>query len=292
MTMALLPGSPAIDAGVPVEGITTDQRGISRTDYGPPDIGAFEYRTCSPCPAHADAGGPYVIHEGDSLTLDASASDGYSLTYSWDVNGDGVFTDATGVHPTLSWDQLKNLGISDGPATFNVKVQVDDRFGNKAISPAVSLQVLNAAPTATFSNNGPIHVGETVTVQFSNANDPSPIDTAAGFHYAFATDPTALAGATYENSGATPYGSFTFSTAGKQTIYGRIIAQDNDYSEYATQFVVYYQPGTLVVVNTNDSGTGSLRDAVDYSSPGSQIVFDSSLQGQTITLTSGELVDR
>ena len=42
MTMALLPGSPAIDAGVPVAGITTDQRGISRTAYGPPDIGAFE----------------------------------------------------------------------------------------------------------------------------------------------------------------------------------------------------------------------------------------------------------
>jgi hypothetical protein len=43
MTMALLPGSPAIDAGVPVDGITTDQRGISRTDFGPPDIGAFEF---------------------------------------------------------------------------------------------------------------------------------------------------------------------------------------------------------------------------------------------------------
>ena len=43
MTMALLPGSPAIDAGLPVEGITSDQRGISRTDYGPPDIGAYEY---------------------------------------------------------------------------------------------------------------------------------------------------------------------------------------------------------------------------------------------------------
>jgi hypothetical protein len=41
--MALLPGSQAIDAGVPTKGVTTDQRGISRTDYGPPDIGAFEY---------------------------------------------------------------------------------------------------------------------------------------------------------------------------------------------------------------------------------------------------------
>ncbi len=41
-TMALLPGSPAIGAGVAVAGITTDQRGIARPQGEAPDIGAFE----------------------------------------------------------------------------------------------------------------------------------------------------------------------------------------------------------------------------------------------------------
>jgi hypothetical protein len=41
-TMALLPGSPAINAGVMVSGITTDQRGIPRPQGIAPDIGAFE----------------------------------------------------------------------------------------------------------------------------------------------------------------------------------------------------------------------------------------------------------
>src|SRR5207237_176378 len=43
-TQALLPGSPAIDAGVSVAGVTTDQRGVSRTGIGDttPDIGAYE----------------------------------------------------------------------------------------------------------------------------------------------------------------------------------------------------------------------------------------------------------
>jgi hypothetical protein len=41
-TMALLPGSPAIDAGVAVPGVTTDQRGIPRPQGKAPDIGAFE----------------------------------------------------------------------------------------------------------------------------------------------------------------------------------------------------------------------------------------------------------
>jgi hypothetical protein len=43
-TMALLPGSPAIDAGVAVAGVTTDQRGVPRPQGTAPDIGAFESR--------------------------------------------------------------------------------------------------------------------------------------------------------------------------------------------------------------------------------------------------------
>jgi predicted outer membrane repeat protein len=47
---------------------------------------------------------------------------------------------------------------------------------------------------------------------------------------------------------------------------------------------------TLTVLNTNDSGTGSLRAEITAASKGDTIVFDSSLDGQTINLTSGELV--
>jgi CSLREA domain-containing protein len=41
-TMALLTGSPAIDAGAAVNGVTSDQRGLARPQGGAPDIGAFE----------------------------------------------------------------------------------------------------------------------------------------------------------------------------------------------------------------------------------------------------------
>jgi hypothetical protein len=44
LTHALLPGSPALDAGVAVAGVTTDQRGIPRPQGSAPDIGAFESR--------------------------------------------------------------------------------------------------------------------------------------------------------------------------------------------------------------------------------------------------------
>src|SRR5438067_6338665 len=48
-------------------------------------------------------------------------------------------------------------------------------------------------------------------------------------------------------------------------------------------------PSTLTVTNNHDSGAGSLRDAIGHAKDGDTIVFASSLTGQTIALTSGEL---
>ena len=46
---------------------------------------------------------------------------------------------------------------------------------------------------------------------------------------------------------------------------------------------------TLTVVNTADSGPGSLRATIAGAAAGDTIVFNHALAGQTITLTSGEL---
>jgi hypothetical protein len=46
---------------------------------------------------------------------------------------------------------------------------------------------------------------------------------------------------------------------------------------------------TLTVANDFDSGAGSLRDTIAAAGSGDTIVFDPSLNGRTITLTSGEL---
>jgi hypothetical protein len=49
-------------------------------------------------------------------------------------------------------------------------------------------------------------------------------------------------------------------------------------------------PSTLTVTSTADSGPGTLRADIAAAQPGDTIVFSPSLAGQTITLTSGELV--
>jgi hypothetical protein len=50
------------------------------------------------------------------------------------------------------------------------------------------------------------------------------------------------------------------------------------------------QAATISVTNTTDSGGGSLRQALADAVDGDTINFNSSLNGQTITLTSGELL--
>src|SRR5438046_6573111 len=46
---------------------------------------------------------------------------------------------------------------------------------------------------------------------------------------------------------------------------------------------------TLTVLNNHDAGAGSLRDAIGHAHSGDTIVFASSLNGQTIALTSDQL---
>jgi hypothetical protein len=49
------------------------------------------------------------------------------------------------------------------------------------------------------------------------------------------------------------------------------------------------QTKPVTVVNTNDSGPGSLRDAIAIATSGDDIAFSHDLEDQTITLTSGQL---
>ena len=97
----------------------------------------------------ANAGGPYSLVEGGSVTLLASALDPGaedSLQFVWDVNGDNVFTDATGVNPTLSSSQLAALGIANGPATFNISIRASDNLGGATTSTRTPLMIGNAPP--------------------------------------------------------------------------------------------------------------------------------------------------
>lgn len=188
----------------------------------------------------ADAGGPYGIEEGDGVTLDASASaddDGDTLTYSWDVNGDGTFGDATGVSPVLTAADLAALGMTDGPAdsTTNLKVQVSDgQDGSPVTSAAAALSISNVAPTAAIAGDDEAVTNSPITLTFS-ATDPSPDDEAGSFSYSIDWDdgstPDAVSGDASEDV------AHTYTQVGTFNVTVTATDKDGGVSEQESMFV-------------------------------------------------------
>jgi hypothetical protein len=125
----------------------------------------------------ADAGGPYTIQQGQSLTLDASGStdpQGLPLTYTWDVNGNGVFGEATGVSPTVSWTHLQSLGISAAGSPYEVEVRVHDSNGLEDTSEIALLTVEATTFPATLSGDSTVQEGSTFTLLLTPPRTQTP----------------------------------------------------------------------------------------------------------------------
>lgn len=126
-------------------------------------------------PPVANAGGPYTIEEGSSLSLDGSSSfDPYggALTFAWDINGDGVFTDAIGVNPTLHWSALNALGILHG-GIYSVSVRATNTAGFNSVSDSATLTILGDPPEVELLGPSTIVRGQQLELTIS-ALDPSP----------------------------------------------------------------------------------------------------------------------
>jgi hypothetical protein len=105
-------------------------------------------------PPVANAGGPYHVDSGSTVQLDASgtfdpAGASKTLTYKWDLNGDGVFGetgaaatngDETGIAPSFKAPNSQN-------GTFVVALQVTDSAG--LISTATAIVIVNNTGTST-----------------------------------------------------------------------------------------------------------------------------------------------
>ena len=75
-------------------------------------------------PPVADANGPYTGLVGQPVQLDGSGSwdaDGDALTYTWDLDMDGQYDDATGVSPSYTWNSTY---------AGNIKLRVRDSHGD------------------------------------------------------------------------------------------------------------------------------------------------------------------
>ena len=96
-------------------------------------------------PPTADAGGPYSVEEGGSVTVSATGSDpeGGPLTFAWDLDDNGTF-ETPGQSAVFS-----AVGL-DGPSSHTIAVQVTDEGGLTDSSEA-TVAVTNVAPSVDAS---------------------------------------------------------------------------------------------------------------------------------------------
>ena len=168
----------------------------------------------------ADAGGPYDIDEGDSLTLDGTGSDdpdSDTLTYRWDLDNNGSYGEETGSSRSLTWAQLKAYFTYDG--TYTIGLQVDD--GDGGIDTATTtLTINNLNPTANNDENTGFITDEDSSFTTANVlgNDTDPGNDSLTIT---GVDTFGTVGTVTNNGDGTfsydPNGSFEYLKAGEQT---------------------------------------------------------------------------
>ncbi|MBX3411710.1 MAG: hypothetical protein KF708_03240 [Pirellulales bacterium] len=203
-----------------------------------PAVGSELWRVDGP-PAPVGAGGPYLIGEGQRLVLNAAVggTTGEAL-FSWDLNGDNIFGDATGATAIVTWDELLALGIQDGPSSYPVTLRVTDDLGTTETQ--TSLAVANIPPLVSLvgSSTAKIDGEQTFTLV---ATDSAPEDQAADFTFEIDWD----GDGTYDETIVGPSGiqvtrTFTDTTRTIWNVRVRATDRDGDAGPIATHRMTVY----------------------------------------------------
>ena len=124
-------------------------------------------------PPVANAGGPYVTAEGESVQLNGDASTGTELTYEWDLDGDGIYGE-TGPGAQrgneTGPDAVYLANEVNGPAAYTANLRVTDKYGRSNTTAAI-IRVGDVAPTLLVTGETAARAGYSYTLYLS-ASDP------------------------------------------------------------------------------------------------------------------------
>jgi hypothetical protein len=158
----------------------------------------------------------------------------YAVSVDW---GDGTAATAFSAPATGALPAQSHTYADNGSYTVTVTATDDDGGSGHA---SFGIAVANVAPTGTFVAPATTPAGFAFTIAITGASDPSPVDTSAGFRYAFDCG---------DESGYSAFDtpssrSCSTSTTGTRTVKGKIRDKDGGVSEYTA---------TVQVVVTFDS---------------------------------------
>jgi uncharacterized delta-60 repeat protein len=233
-------GSTDGPASTTVTITATDSDGVSSTT-------TFQLNVNNVAPT-ADAGGPYTVAEGGTVTLSGSGSDPAGaadpLTFAWDLDNNGSFETAGA---NAAFDAT---GI-DGTASYTVNLQVSDGDGGVTVV-STTVTVINVAPTADAG--GPYLAFEDTPIAMSGSGS-DPAGAADPLTFTWDLDNDGIfgetgAGATRGNEvGATPTFDPTGLATGPYTVTLRVSDGDGGVT-FDTATVNVLTSGTLLIDGT------------------------------------------
>jgi Ca2+-binding RTX toxin-like protein/6-phosphogluconolactonase (cycloisomerase 2 family) len=243
-----------------------DDDGESHTDR-------FEVDVTLNDPPTAEAGGPYTVNEGSSISLNASGSTDpdqatNTLSFEWDLDGDGIYGetgqaaahgDETGIAPVFRTEGLNGaLGSS-----VTVSLRVTDDHGESSYDTAL-VNITNVAPEV--SNNGNVTANEgaiaSSTGTYSDAG-PDTVTLAASI------------GTVIKNTDGTWNWSFNTADGPDDSQTVTVTATDSDGASTSTTFDLTVNNVAPAVSNGGNVTTSEGQTATNsgtWSDPGADIV--------------------
>ena len=108
------------------------------------------------------------------------------MAYAWDLDDDGIFGEASTERgdETLQNPMYSAVGL-DGPSSQPMALGTRSNLGQWSEVASTTVSLTNVAPTATLNAPTEVDEGSEITVSLTDPFDPSSVDTASGFEYAF-----------------------------------------------------------------------------------------------------------
>jgi hypothetical protein len=199
--------------------------------------------TVNPLPAATLANsGPVDLGQTATVSFSGASggSGGYTYSYDFDNNGTFEIASSNSTQATVPPSYLNTVG------SHLIHGRVTDSSGGFA--DYTTTVTVNALPTATFANNGPVSAGQGAAVSFSA---PSGGTGAYTYSYDLANSGTFNVSSSAQATVPAAY----LSTSGAHLIHGRIIDSSGGFTDYTTTITVNAQ-STATLTNSGPVDLG------------------------------------
>ena len=201
-----------------------------------------------------------TVDEGSSSSFaftspsDPSSADTTAgFHYAFDCTGASL---ATATYAGSGTSASASCSFGDGPGSQTVRARIIDKDGGFT-EYTTAVTITNVAPTATFTNNGPVNEGSSFTLSMDDGDDVSSADKAAKFTFAFDCGDGSGYGAFTATATLSASQSCPTDDNGSRSVKAKIRDKDGGVREYT---------GSVTVNNVDPSATFNAPTEVDEGS--------------------------